>query len=75
MRDFTLIDVVIVGGGPNGLMLACELALAGVRPLVLEQRPVGEITHLRATEGEEASLDNLRASLARVLGHRVAAPR
>jgi 2-polyprenyl-6-methoxyphenol hydroxylase-like FAD-dependent oxidoreductase len=31
-------DVVIAGGGPNGLMLACELALAGVRPIVLEPR-------------------------------------
>jgi 2-polyprenyl-6-methoxyphenol hydroxylase-like FAD-dependent oxidoreductase len=31
-------DVVVVGAGPNGLMLACELALAGVRPLVLERR-------------------------------------
>jgi 2-polyprenyl-6-methoxyphenol hydroxylase-like FAD-dependent oxidoreductase len=30
-------DVVIIGGGPNGLLLACELALAGVRPTVLEQ--------------------------------------
>ncbi|MBB6350512.1 2-polyprenyl-6-methoxyphenol hydroxylase-like FAD-dependent oxidoreductase [Nonomuraea muscovyensis] len=32
-------DVVIAGGGPNGLMLACELRLAGVRPVVLERLP------------------------------------
>ncbi|WP_217708118.1 FAD-dependent monooxygenase [Nonomuraea rhodomycinica] len=32
-------DVVIVGGGPTGLFLACELRLAGVRPLLLERRP------------------------------------
>jgi 2-polyprenyl-6-methoxyphenol hydroxylase-like FAD-dependent oxidoreductase len=32
-------EVVIAGGGPNGLMLACELALAGVRPTVLERLP------------------------------------
>jgi 2-polyprenyl-6-methoxyphenol hydroxylase-like FAD-dependent oxidoreductase len=31
--------VVIVGGGPVGLMLACEVALAGVEPLVLERLP------------------------------------
>jgi 2-polyprenyl-6-methoxyphenol hydroxylase-like FAD-dependent oxidoreductase len=30
-------DVIVVGGGPNGLMLACELGLAGLRPIVLEQ--------------------------------------
>jgi 2-polyprenyl-6-methoxyphenol hydroxylase-like FAD-dependent oxidoreductase len=29
-------DVLIAGAGPNGLMLACELALAGVRPVVLD---------------------------------------
>src|SRR5690242_11092519 len=32
-------DVVIAGGGPNGLMLACELGLAGVRSTVPEQLP------------------------------------
>ncbi|GAA1737948.1 hypothetical protein GCM10009734_49680 [Nonomuraea bangladeshensis] len=32
-------DVVIAGAGPNGLMLACELSLAGVRSLVLERLP------------------------------------
>ena len=31
-------DVLIVGAGPTGLMLAGELCRAGVRPLVLEQR-------------------------------------
>ena len=28
--------VVIAGAGPNGLMLACELALAGIHPVVLD---------------------------------------
>ncbi|GAA3844905.1 FAD-dependent monooxygenase [Sphaerisporangium flaviroseum] len=32
-------DVVIAGAGPNGLMLACELSLAGLRPLVIERLP------------------------------------
>jgi 2-polyprenyl-6-methoxyphenol hydroxylase-like FAD-dependent oxidoreductase len=32
-------DVVISGGGPNGLLMAGELALAGVRTVVLERLP------------------------------------
>jgi 2-polyprenyl-6-methoxyphenol hydroxylase-like FAD-dependent oxidoreductase len=32
-------DVVIAGAGPNGLMLACELALAGITPIVLDPLP------------------------------------
>ncbi|TBZ45388.1 FAD-dependent monooxygenase, partial [Rhizobium leguminosarum] len=32
-----LFDVVIAGAGPVGLLLACELRLAGVSVLVLEQ--------------------------------------
>jgi 2-polyprenyl-6-methoxyphenol hydroxylase-like FAD-dependent oxidoreductase len=31
--------VLIAGAGPNGLMLACELALAGVPPVVLDRLP------------------------------------
>jgi 2-polyprenyl-6-methoxyphenol hydroxylase-like FAD-dependent oxidoreductase len=33
------VNVIIAGAGPTGLMLAGELCLAGVRPLVLERRP------------------------------------
>lgn len=32
-------DVVLSGAGPAGLMLAIELCLGGVRPVVLERLP------------------------------------
>ncbi|MFI6939103.1 FAD-dependent oxidoreductase [Streptomyces sp. NPDC050418] len=34
-------DVVIVGAGPTGLLLAGDLAAAGIRVTVLEKRPAG----------------------------------
>lgn len=32
-----MFDVVVVGGGPVGVFVACELTLAGLRPVVLER--------------------------------------
>ncbi|MGY3520312.1 FAD-dependent monooxygenase [Micromonospora sp. PTRAS2] len=49
-------DVIIVGSGPVGLLLACELRLAGVRTLVLDQllEPAGQdragVLHTRSVE-------------------------
>lgn len=34
------VEVAIVGAGPVGLLLACELSLAGARPIVVERRAV-----------------------------------
>ncbi len=40
-------DVVVIGGGPVGLWLACELALAKVKVIVLERR-TERVTQSRA---------------------------
>ncbi len=41
-------DVLIAGGGPTGLMLAGELALAGVETTILERRANQDLAGLRA---------------------------
>jgi 2-polyprenyl-6-methoxyphenol hydroxylase-like FAD-dependent oxidoreductase len=41
-------EVVIAGGGPTGLMLAGELALAGVDVVIVERRPGPELAGSRA---------------------------
>ena len=55
------VDVVVVGAGPTGLMLACELALCGVRPLVLEKR--GE-------PATDPKANGLLGQVVRVMDHR-----
>ena len=41
-------EVTVVGAGPTGLMLAGELALAGVDVAVLERRPTPDLVGTRA---------------------------
>ncbi|MES2523478.1 MAG: FAD-dependent monooxygenase, partial [Gemmatimonadota bacterium] len=41
-------EVVIAGGGPTGLMLAGELALAGVDVAIIERRPTQQLAGTRA---------------------------
>jgi 2-polyprenyl-6-methoxyphenol hydroxylase-like FAD-dependent oxidoreductase len=60
-------DVVIVGAGPAGLMLAGELCLAGVRPLVLERQPrLRETPKASGFNGQIVELLRYRGLLDRV---------
>jgi 2-polyprenyl-6-methoxyphenol hydroxylase-like FAD-dependent oxidoreductase len=67
--DVTGADVVIVGAGPTGLMLAIELCLAGVRPVVLERltaiSPIpkgnGLVGHIVLALDHRGLLDRLRS--------------
>ncbi|MBP2322995.1 2-polyprenyl-6-methoxyphenol hydroxylase-like FAD-dependent oxidoreductase [Kibdelosporangium banguiense] len=53
--------IVIAGGGPNGLLLASELAQAGVRPIVLEQL---------AERSTEPKANGMVGQVVRLLDHR-----
>jgi 2-polyprenyl-6-methoxyphenol hydroxylase-like FAD-dependent oxidoreductase len=56
-----VIEVVIAGASPNGLMLACELGLAGIRPVVLD--PL-------AGPNPQARVNRIVGQAARILDHR-----
>ncbi|MFG1608045.1 FAD-dependent monooxygenase [Actinoplanes sp. NPDC049265] len=56
-----MLDVVIVGGGPVGIFLACELKLAGLNPVVLERLP-------EINQGDKAH--GLTGQVVRLLDHR-----
>jgi 2-polyprenyl-6-methoxyphenol hydroxylase-like FAD-dependent oxidoreductase len=59
-------DVIIVGAGPTGLMLACELRLAGMRPLVLERLPqIRDIPKAGGLSGQILELLRYRGELER----------
>ena len=59
-------DVIIVGAGPTGLLLACELCLAGVRPLVLEPHPqIRDIPKAGGLSGQILELLRYRGELER----------
>ncbi|GAA1591552.1 FAD-dependent monooxygenase [Kribbella sancticallisti] len=61
------VDVVVVGAGPAGLMLAAELRLAGVRPLVLERRlDVREVPRANGLGGQILELLHYRGVLERL---------
>jgi 2-polyprenyl-6-methoxyphenol hydroxylase-like FAD-dependent oxidoreductase len=57
----TSVAAVIAGAGPNGLTLACELGLAGIRSVVLESMP-GPTPQPRA--------NRIVGEAARILDHR-----
>ena len=59
--------VVIAGGGPAGLLLASELALAGIRPVVLEKRTgTEEFSAGMAIHGRSLELLRLRGLADRI---------
>jgi len=63
-------DVIVVGAGPTGLTLACELALAGVRCRLLERRvDQPNITRAFAVHARTLELLDARGLADEVLAH------
>ncbi|KNE81180.1 MULTISPECIES: FAD-dependent oxidoreductase [Streptomyces] len=57
----TTSDVLVVGAGPTGLLLAGDLAAAGLSVTVLEQRPPGRSSLTRAFAVHARTLEQLDA--------------
>src|SRR6476646_9618427 len=59
-------DVIVVGAGPVGLMLACELGRAGVRPVVMErQQQIRDIPKAGGLSGQILELLRYRGEIGR----------
>ena len=59
MRDDLDADVVIIGGGPCGLVLAHELGRRKVRTILLNDRP-GSLPHPRANATQARTMEHYR---------------
>jgi 2-polyprenyl-6-methoxyphenol hydroxylase-like FAD-dependent oxidoreductase len=60
-------DIVIIGAGPVGLMLACELALTGATPVVLDSRSEpGDLPKANGLGGQIIDLLDHRGLLERL---------
>ncbi|MEV6558855.1 FAD-dependent monooxygenase [Nocardia sp. NPDC051756] len=60
-------EVIVVGAGPTGLLLACELSLSGVRPVVLERQPrPRDLPKANGLAGQIVQLLHYRGLLARL---------
>ncbi len=57
-----MIDVVIAGAGPDGLMVACELGPAGIRAIVLDPA---------SGPNPAPRVNRIVGQAARILDHRV----
>ena len=55
--------VVIVGGGPTGLMLAGELALAGIDVVIVERRASQDLAGSRAAGSGAVGADAVAMAL------------
>ncbi|HEY0248069.1 MAG TPA: FAD-dependent monooxygenase [Gryllotalpicola sp.] len=70
-----MFDVIIVGGGPVGVFVACELKLAGANPVVLERLPeINQADKAHGVTGQVVRLLDHRGLFERCSGTAVPVP-